>query len=403
MSMRVKQIRQAKENEERRGARGRSESPRPKTQDSENHENGCTMARSRKTLSSVLLFGVAIGLFPWHRSAVAQGPDQTNIESIQKSWWESISTLEFRCDEYPLGETTRLGSGATCLRFHFAQAMEGRRALEVTKIAPDGSVPVERRIDAGKVSYTLVPFSGHPDSVSSMLIENQRSMHDNYQGVMFSVLWVIMPGGIPIARQIERGGELTAHQTNRGPEIILVFKGESANFACTLDPLHDWLPASVDVNSKPPVFWRVTRFTKESGHWFPQEGRFTGIKPGGAIEERGFQVHDLRINRGIPTSRFARPTLAEGTYIRDQTATKGTRVHSANQRLSRAELFRLRERYALQFARPEIRPKENGDKSPLTAARDEPKSLAPLVVGVFSLACLLAAAILVLQYRRNGS
>lgn len=267
-------------------------------------------------LSCILVFSCA--------SARVDGGPGTDREAVRENaslWWESLSTLEFRCDEAAPGAGGTIDSTKPFTRHEYRSAPGGCRAITSSARFPDGKIVVTKKFrEDGKIRCDILPFSADSNSISSITVRNQRNTGEEYHDVMFSTMWLIMPGGRPVHSLIDAGATVSPRGSEDELLVDVVAKHPKTGrpLLCTLDPGHDWLPKEVTSGTgRSQHRWSVETFRRDNGRWFPATGRFTATTPKG-IQDYRFEVSEVRINRPLDRASFAMPVLPDGVLILDQ-------------------------------------------------------------------------------------
>jgi hypothetical protein len=252
---------------------------------------------------------------PWAKS---DEPGQEGLYATLVRAWESLDTLEFRCEEYEVDSGGLRADDRPTMVTDIARASGGRSSFRLTSVRPDGTrtIVADTRQD-GKREYQLVRLPDHPDVVNALLIKNQQGGDDAYDGIMNAALWLLMPGGKPIHAYARDGESVgTAPAASGVPAVIVRFRHDGHEVRCELNPQRDWLPSKIEM---PEQKWSVvvTKYFRDNGRWFPEEGFQTGLPlPGG--NRRVFRILNLRINRPVADDAFGKPRVNEGVMIADE-------------------------------------------------------------------------------------
>lgn len=235
-------------------------------------------------------------------------PTRDRVRDALKSWWDSMETLAFRDEEFPLDGDGRLDRERGGILIDYAHGRGDLRAVAHKVIRPDGSEVLmqERRINGAEEIY-LVADTERGGQIVSANVGPADGDRDHYRGEMGVILSLFLPLSvpdrvvIPLHVHLDRGAPLEIGRDADGrPTATLVIGRGPASSRLDLDLDHGWLPRRV----RGPMDVDVTRFTRVAGHWFPAEGTFRHPGPSDEARRRGFVVRGLRINQPLPESRF---------------------------------------------------------------------------------------------------
>jgi hypothetical protein len=255
-------------------------------------------------------------------SVVMCSENRVNQEQIGESTkiaWTSLSSVQFVSDEL----IADLVQGTSRLeRYYFALEDRGQYALRAKEVKEGREYHVHDFREDGQKSYQSRPFRDSDDSLNSVTIRYQTSTESHYKGMMFRVLWLLMPGGEPIFRHIEQGASVEPARDVDGNTVYVVhtsFRGSPIR--CEVDPQHDWLVRRMTLGEG-LMDVRVTRFDRVDGRWFPVEGSSSEdmTVEGRRIRKRGtFRVSQLRINQPLDPGLFhiTESKLPSGTKVID--------------------------------------------------------------------------------------
>lgn len=311
--------------------------------------------------------------------------DRQAIGETLKQLWDSLDTVEFWCDCFPLDEAGQPDRSGIVVRHEFARQAGGCWALTVTAIKPNGEVTVmESFREDRRRRYTTYYFSGQPDSISHVVIQSQKSTSNSYEGMMFCMTWLLMPGHRPIHELLAEAGPLELEQTGRNERGLVTFVATYNGYPlrCTLDPDRDWLAYRVKLgDDQLQSYWQVDRFERNNGRWFPAEGTFLAHTTDGR-KLWGFTVTNVSINQPLKIPSFGLPPLPEGTLVLDEVARTQTVIGG---KAARERLEKLH--------RKPGDPVKREPGPPITASRDpERTSWAHIAVGI-SIAAFVVAGL----------
>jgi hypothetical protein len=248
---------------------------------------------------------------------VAAQSDLKTTRDNLKQLWDSLESVQFRCEEFNADKVGRPERTKGFTRYDLILGSGGRRSVTVTAVRPEGEKVVMNFREDGrrKVGIDLLP--GKSDVVDKVYVSNQRDTHNDYESVMCPPLWIITPGGKPLYSHLDAGGILDFRSGGGYP--VLTFNHKGKNVRCELDPRHDWLPRRVVIEGFSDLV--VSSFAFENGRYFPERGIQTyTFKQKDNVS--AFVVDGLRINRPVSESNFKAPPLSEGTLIVDKNADK---------------------------------------------------------------------------------
>lgn len=320
--------------------------------------------------------------------ATAEQLDKSKILENVRLLESSRESVEFTCDELRLNDSGNIAEGISFARYKFWAASGGRRALIATTVYPDGRYEVLHNFrEDGRVRCDILTFKDEPKSIKSINIKNQTNTELSYTGMMFSAMWLLNPGGVPLHSLLN--GPATLEEAGEDGKRVIVLNAvhpkKGGRLLCMLDSEHDWLPREV-VRGLPPkgLSWKVDKFQRDNGRWFPSEGRFTAHTPDKPIDLR-FRITNLKINRPIPPSVFTVPAITEGVMVQDDRT--GESFFQGGPRAQKA----LYDRHGMTRKKPALQ------------AKSEERSAArrPLKIGILAgvAAALMAGVILVLRRR----
>lgn len=322
------------------------------------------------------------------------GASPAAIREEMKALWDSLESFSFRCEMAMVDGRGEIIPGKTTWRHEFARGSGGRWALKTTATSASG-VPRAIRDDRenGRRRYSIGHLGDDPGWISRIGIQPQASTADSYDGTMFGLAWLLMPGGRPIHARIDAEATISegAEDGRRVVTIAAEHNGQPLRIA--LLPDRDWLAKGVELGDRSgPAWsaWEATRFERVNGRWFPVEG----------LEERQgeygrqrwkFAAADLVVNEPIPPGRFAMPRATDGVMVIDDVA-KETSIaggEEAQERLNR----RYRALHPSAPKAPEAPPP--GDI--IVAGRDPERFPWAIAIIIFSLAILASGIALRLR------
>ncbi len=247
--------------------------------------------------------------------------DSRSIDSQVELFWNTLSTLEFRCEESASDTGGRIDRTRPFARYDYRSASGAKRSLTSYNVFPDGKIEVTKCFkENGQTRHDITPFSTDASSIAAVTTRSETNTQEEYNDVMFSCMVLLFPGGRSIPSWIGPDAQLSRTEVDGQSMVELVVKHPKTKrlIRCTLDPGHDWLARKVLLGSgKGEKFWIVEEFQRDNGRWFPARGRFsastsTGLKP------FLFEISNLKINRIADESQFVLPALPDGVFVQDQ-------------------------------------------------------------------------------------
>ncbi len=277
----------------------------------------------RKTATGLPLFcfllGVLIASPAWSSGPLeVRTPNPRDEASTLRHIWDSWNTIELTCEEFMLDAQGERDRSRPYMRHEFRFKKPSRYALVITSVKPDGESKVLESIRGdGRVRTAIRSFPGFANEVSGLHLMNQESTEERYEDTKFSALWLVMPGGRPLAAYLAEGGTLTRAENHGPTHYILEARHRENPLRCILDSNRDWLPIRVELEARgQSMYWEATRFTQDNHRWFPVEGRFTAPMSDGTLL-KGFSVLRLAVNRPIDDGAFAVPKIPDGVRVED--------------------------------------------------------------------------------------
>lgn len=248
--------------------------------------------------------------------------NRDEVREILKRAWESLGSLEFRCEERALDTAGTQKSGDPVNVFEFKWAPGNRAAMTMARGDVDGSnmVVYERRED-GRRRYALNKVPGQPNVTSVMSILSIKSNSDEHIMIMNNLLWILMPGRRPLYTRFDEPGTVVSTNDEESAGVVVAFPHKGGMIRCELDPDHDWLPKRVLLGKDANTSITVDRFARDNGRWFPVQGRHEWLN-NPERKQTKFVVTRFAINRPIPERDFGPPPLPEGAVIEDLTVGK---------------------------------------------------------------------------------
>jgi hypothetical protein len=243
-----------------------------------------------------------------------------------KANWDSMEAFSFLCDGYLIDAQDRPISGKAVWRSQLARDGGGRWALTVSQIRGGEPEVISSFREDGRRRFVVHYMDGNRDWISRISIQAQTSTTDLYSGIMFDVMWLLMPDGRPPYTRFaadskpEEGLEdgrriVTLASSHKGLPLRLVF-----------DPARDWLVRRIELGEfGNPMWatWEVTRFERSNGRWFPVEGRVLSPSEHGPVR-KGFKLSNLSINEPLDPGQFEMPKPPEGVEVSDKTTNVAT-------------------------------------------------------------------------------
>ena len=318
--------------------------------------------------------------------AAAERPDREEIRASVRAWWDSIDTLEVTFEEYVVDEEGEFDLGMAKQRYEMTFAGRDRYIIDQTQVGPDGTEYPARVVRQDhQRHYHITPFSGHPGSISRVIIKPAQGSRDDIavEGLN-TFLWSLMPGGMPVHAYLDDA--VLDTEVRDGVTLVSVeTHWEGKDLRLFLDPKHDLLARRVVLEvERPlgPMTWEVVEFGRKAGRWLPMRGISYGKRPinGGkntGMDRRGFIVKRFEINQPVPDTAFSLPAIPDGALVYDEI--NGTRTIKGGSPAAREQLL---SRYPprpdpvtakrLREARAEKRREVNaGD--PIVASTDPPR------------------------------
>ncbi len=130
--------------------------------------------------------------------AGAATPDRQILRDRLKLLWDSLGSIEIRCEEYvPEAEANPNWTGHHSEN-HFCHKKENFWFCDMRTVLKNGAqVQIYQIRQDGLRRQQVSPFDAFPDEISHVDINNQVSTPDNYDEAKFSALWLLLPGGRP--------------------------------------------------------------------------------------------------------------------------------------------------------------------------------------------------------------
>ncbi|GIW86191.1 MAG: hypothetical protein KatS3mg108_0515 [Isosphaeraceae bacterium] len=316
--------------------------------------------------------------------ALAQTVDRDALRSELKLLWDSLSSLEFHCEDVSLAADGEIDRSVGSNHFDFAWTSAGNRSLKIWAVKPSNEMKLigwETR-DSHR-SYSINTFHDDLEAISQVFIDALPPPGDPDRGATVSPLWMLMPQGIPLYQHLDRGPSVKLELVNGKCVVELTGK---RNIRLTLDPEHDWLASRVEFASGSSL--TVRRFGRDNGRWFPVEILLDDPNAEQYPQSLSL-VTELRINRPIAPSKLTLPELPDGVYVEDRIA-----GHSAFRGGAEAR-ERLESRHTAPV-RTDVR-----SERPVVAASSPSGLPWPGIVASVSLALIGAGGLL--AWRRSAS
>lgn len=314
--------------------------------------------------------------------------DRPELKSRLRQLWDSLDTLEYRCESYKIGYFGRPDE-ANRIIYENAIGPQGRWASKVFFVKDGNASQLMQDIRAdGKREIVLQYIPGSSEVVEQVRVSNLQDRSSVFGDPMNEVLWLFVPGGKPLHERLDRDVELSIDDEKR--TVVGIDIDAERHVNCSLDPARDWLPTHVHLRAgEVEVDYDVERFGSDNGRWFPVEGR---MRTRGDREElRHFVVTSLRINRGIKDSAFTMPdNLEKGVAILDQTSKVRSRIVGGEE---------ARNRFVAKYGSSFVKQSEG---EPLVAPRDPPEIPLSGVIATVSLLLILIAATVHFRGKRSS-
>lgn len=271
-----------------------------------------------------LLFG-GLGTAPAAGSIdpLSRAPTRQDEASALRQLWDSLNTLELTCEEFDLDAQGNRDPSRPFMTHEFRLKKPGRYTYDLRMIRPGGQREVMESLRGdGRVRTAIRSFPGSNGEIAALHMKNQESTDERYEDAKFSVLWLVMPGGRPLASYLESGATLTRAEKCGPTHYLLEARHGESPLRCILDASRDWLPIRVELESRRrKFFWEATRFAREGHRWFPVEGRFTAPTSEGT-RLKGFAVPSFALNRLVDDGLFAAPDPPVGVEVVDEVSGK---------------------------------------------------------------------------------
>ncbi len=267
--------------------------------------------RAATTLLIVTLLGFPV-------SVQADRPDRRVVRDRLKLLWDSLASIEIRCEEYVADARGERDLSRSHRANHFCHKKENLWFCDLQVVSPAGiRTPIDQIRQDGLKRYQVLMFKDFPDEISAINISKQVSTPLDYADPKFSALWLFLPGGKPPYLYLDQGAKMTDAK-GHGPSCVAIDAvHQNHRLLLILDGDHDWLPRRVESTHVDGVHvHEVTRFTRDNGRWFPAEGYFTHPMAKGPVR-LDFVVTQIRINRDLDQSLFRLPVLPPGVRIFD--------------------------------------------------------------------------------------
>ncbi len=233
--------------------------------------------------------------------------------------WDSIDTLELECEEYFVAADGSVEPGTAVQKYHWAVGGEGRSYFNIVSTSARGEARAYPTVyDDGQTRLKLSPRDRKPGTIESAHIASRQGSLRDYEGVMFSVLWLTMPCHKPVVDLIDQGAELAEVTGPDGRVEVRVRTTHGGNpIVCVLDPDRDWCLKRVVIESQPEsIYYAVEGFEQTDGRWRPGHGTFQAVTEQGT-KKSGFRVVTYRVNDPRSLRLFTRPSLPTGTVVSD--------------------------------------------------------------------------------------
>jgi hypothetical protein len=139
------------------------------------------------------LFLFILGLAMPQAPVFGQQMDRKTVRDALKQLWESLDTVEFRCDEFNLDRDGRPRRDDGFTRYYIAIGSNGQRAVTVTAVRPEGERIALNFREDGRRSVGVDVLPGKPAAVDKVCISNQQNTREDYRGPMCQPLWIMYP------------------------------------------------------------------------------------------------------------------------------------------------------------------------------------------------------------------
>jgi len=252
------------------------------------------------------------------------------IRTALRQSWDALGSIELTCEEYYADAAGEPDKSKWKRIYDLTLANEGqagqavlKSVLRIREVGPDGETSVfnEVRRD-GKNTYTIVPEGGKPDTQGFIHIKQQNNALDEYDGMTFSVLWLLMPAKRPLYKLLDEGNEVAeAGLGNRTQGVTIRSSWNNVKIKVQLDPMHGWLPARIELGgSRNLSHYTVGEFKKANGSWYPASGRFMVATEDRQLKEKAFKVTAIKFNSPTVPGRFSMPAVKDGVPVQDEVA-----------------------------------------------------------------------------------
>jgi hypothetical protein len=251
----------------------------------------------------------------------ADAPDRQDLRDRLKLLWDSLASIEIRCEEY----VADARGDRDLVRFHtenhFCHKKENYWFCDMQLVSATGvRKPIDQIRQDGLRRQQVRMFRDFPGEISDVDIKNQVSTPLEYAEAKFSALWLILPGGTPPYIYLDQGAPISKAE-DYGPSCVAIDAVHRNNrLRLILDGDHDWLPRRVESSDGEDIhIHEVTHFARDNNKWFPSEGQFTHPTPKGLVRKL-FVVTQARINREVDEGLFRLPVLPPGVRISNDIA-----------------------------------------------------------------------------------
>jgi hypothetical protein len=255
----------------------------------------------------------------------ADTPDRQALRDRLKLLWDSLASIELRCEEYVPDARGDRDLGRFHTDYHFCHKKENFWFCDTQSVSATGvRKPIDQIRQDGLRRQQVRMFKDFPGEISDVDIKNQVSTPEEYTEAKFSALWLFLPGGRPPYLYLDQGAPISKAE-DFGPSCVAIDAVHRNNrLRLILDGDHDWLPRRVESSDGEDIhIHEVTHFTRDNNRWFPSEGQFTHPTPKGPVRKL-FVVTLTRINRKVDERLFRLPVLPPGVRVSDDIAKKVT-------------------------------------------------------------------------------
>ena len=252
-------------------------------------------------------FAIALGYT--FIGSYACAADREQAQSSAKLHWESISSLRFRCELYPVINGERLGRIAS---YDVRYLAPDRWIVDARRETQRGMPLIQRFLQQdGKLKR--FHYDQGKDTPKHEMIKALVGNPSNYQGEIFPITQLLMPGGKSAWEHFQ---DESKYEHSKGEKPILTTTFKMNSMILEFSPDNDWMASKVTMGEGGYYTLTASRFGEDNGRSFPVEG-FEERTIDGKTQRIEFVVTDLQVNRPIDSGAFREPKMGEGTVVED--------------------------------------------------------------------------------------